>query len=132
MSARFRCPCGLILRTVHELSLCHAIAGVVKTHAAGRRVDVVRVRVGALRQVVPDSLLFCWTIVREHEHLGDAELELERVPAAVDCRGCGRQSEIASRWSVCCPSCGSGDVAVVRGDEFLVTSIDVASEVGHG
>ncbi|QZT64337.1 hydrogenase maturation nickel metallochaperone HypA [Mycolicibacterium austroafricanum] len=117
---------------MHELSLCHAIAGVVKTHAAGRRVDVVRVRVGALRQVVPDSLLFCWTIVREYEHLGNAELELERVPAAVDCRGCGRQSEITSRWSVCCPLCGSGDVAVVRGDEFLVTSIDVASEVGHG
>ncbi|CAN3128429.1 Hydrogenase maturation factor HypA [Mycobacterium sp. smrl_JER01] len=118
--------------TVHELSLCHAIAGVVKTHAAGRRVDVVRIRVGALRQVVPDSLLFCWTIVREHEHLGDAELQLEQVSAVVDCRGCGQGSEITSRWSVCCPNCGSGDVSVVRGEEFLVTSIDVATEVGHG
>jgi hydrogenase nickel incorporation protein HypA/HybF len=40
---------------VHELSLCEAIAGVVKPHAGGRHVDVVRVRIGALRQVVPES-----------------------------------------------------------------------------
>jgi hydrogenase nickel incorporation protein HypA/HybF len=41
---------------VHELSLCEAIVGVVKPYADGRHVDVVRVRIGALRQVVPESL----------------------------------------------------------------------------
>ncbi len=112
---------------VHELSLCHAIAGIVTSHAAGRPVDVVRVRVGALRQVVTDSLAFCWTIVREHEGLGDAELEIEAVPAAVECDDCGMQSEITSRYSICCPVCASGAVTVLRGEEFLVTSIDVRS-----
>ncbi len=110
---------------MHELSLCQAIAGVVKPHAAGRRVDVVRVRVGALRQVVPESLSFCWTLVRDHEDMPEAELELEFVPAEVACRSCGRQSEIASRFSVCCPHCTSADVTVVHGEEFLVTSVDV-------
>ncbi|MDY6995884.1 MAG: hydrogenase maturation nickel metallochaperone HypA [Actinomycetota bacterium] len=110
---------------MHELSLCHAIAGVVSSHAAGRTVDVVRVRVGALRQVVTDSLEFCWTIVREHEGLGDAELQIEAVPAAVECNSCGAQSEITSRFSICCPVCNSGAVSVLRGEEFLVTSIDV-------
>lgn len=110
---------------MHELSLCRAIAGVVKPHAAGRRVDVVRVQVGALRQVVPDTLSFCWTLVRDHEGMTGAELELDLVPAEVACRACGRQSAIASRWSVCCPQCDSPDVAVVRGEEFLVTSVDV-------
>jgi hydrogenase nickel incorporation protein HypA/HybF len=111
---------------MHELSLCQAIAGVVKPHAAGRRVDVVRVQVGALRQVVPESLSFCWGLVRDHEDMPDAELELEFVTAAVQCRGCGQQSDIESRWSVCCPLCGSADVTVVRGEEFLVTSVDVS------
>ena len=110
---------------MHELSLCQAIAGVVKPHAAGRRVDVVRLQVGALRQVVPDTLLFCWTLVRDHEDMPEAELELELVPAEVSCRACGRQSQIESRWSVLCPQCNSGDVEVVRGEEFLVTSVDV-------
>jgi hydrogenase nickel incorporation protein HypA/HybF len=115
---------------MHELSLCRAIAGVVTPHAAGRRVDVVRVRVGALRQVVPESLQFCWTLVREHENMPQAELELELVPARVRCRACGEQSDIESRWSVLCPQCQSGDVEVVAGEEFLVTSVDVTDAEG--
>ena len=110
---------------VHELSLCHAIAGVVKPHAAGRRVDVVRVRVGALRQVVPESLEFCWSLVRDHESMPDAELELEFVPAEVMCASCNQRSTIESRYSVRCPQCGGVDVQVVQGEEFLVTSLDV-------
>ena len=110
---------------MHELSLCHAIAGVVKPYAAGRRVDVVRVQVGALRQVVPDSLTFCWSLVRDHESMPEAELELELVAAEVSCRSCGQRSEIESRWSVCCPQCASGDVEVIRRNEFLVTSLEV-------
>lgn len=107
------------------MSLCRAIAGVVKSHAAGRRVEVVRVRVGALRQVVPDSLSFCWTLVRDHEDLPEAELELELIAAEVRCHGCGQFSEVTSQWSVACPRCGSADVSVVSGEEFLVTSVDV-------
>ena len=71
-----------------ELSLCEAIAGVVKAHADGRHVDVVRVRIGALRQVVPESLSFCWTLLRESEDMPDAELELECITAEVKCRAC--------------------------------------------
>jgi len=115
---------------MHELSLCRAIAGAVRPHAGDRRVDVVRVRVGALRQVVPETLEFCWTLVRDHEDMPDAELRLELVPAEVSCRSCGRRCPIASRFSVACPECGSADVEVVAGEEFLVTSVDVSEEKG--
>jgi hydrogenase nickel incorporation protein HypA/HybF len=111
---------------VHELSLCEAIAGVVKAHADGRHVDVVRVRIGALRQVVPESLSFCWTLLRDSEDMPDAELELECITAEVQCRSCGRQSELTSAWSIWCPQCDSSDVEVLRGNEFLVTSLDVS------
>ncbi|BAX92538.1 hydrogenase maturation nickel metallochaperone HypA [Mycobacterium shigaense] len=113
---------------MHELSLCHAIAGVVKPHAVGRHVDVVRVQVGALRQVVPESLEFCWSLVCQHldENMVDTVLELELVPAEVFCRDCTERALITSRWSVCCPSCQSADVDVLRGNEFLVTSVEVS------
>lgn len=111
---------------MHELSLCHAIAGVVRPHIADKHVEVVRVQVGMLRQVVPDSLTFCWSLIREHESMPDAQLEIEMVPAEVACRSCGQRSQITSRWSVCCPECNSGDVEVVRGNEFQVTSLDVS------
>ena len=108
------------------MSLCQAIAGVVKPYAEGRRVDVVRVQVGALRQVVPESLSFCWSMVRDHADMPEAELELEFVTAEVLCRSCGEQSQITSRWSVSCPQCESADVDVVRGNEFMVTSLEVS------
>ena len=111
---------------MHELSLCQAIAGVVKPYADGRHVDIVRVKIGALRQVVPDSLTFCWTLVRDYEDMPDAELELELVTAEVQCRSCGQRSTITSVWSLLCPGCGSADVEVLRGNEFLVTSLDVS------
>jgi len=107
------------------MSLCHAIADIVRPYGADQHVDVVRVQIGALRQVVPDSLSFCWTLIREYECLPDAQLELELIPAEVCCRSCGRRSQIASRWSVCCPGCTSDDVEVLRGNEFQVTSLDV-------
>ena len=111
---------------MHELSLCEAIVGVVKPYADGRHVDVVRVRIGALRQVVPESLSFCWTLLRDYEDMPDAELELEFVTAEVRCRSCCNESAITSQWSLLCPRCGSADVEVLRGDEFLVTSLDVS------
>jgi hydrogenase nickel incorporation protein HypA/HybF len=110
---------------VHELALCEAIAGVVRTHAKGRHVDIVRVRIGALRQVVPESLSFSWSLVREYEDLPDAELELELITAEVLCRSCQQRSEIVSQWSLLCPACYSADVEVLAGNEFLVTSLDV-------
>ncbi|MGH3543087.1 MAG: hydrogenase maturation nickel metallochaperone HypA [Mycobacterium sp.] len=111
---------------MHELSLCQAIAGVVKPYADGRHVDVVRVKIGALRQVVPESLSFCWTLVRDYEDMPDAELELEFVTTEVRCRSCGRHSTITSQWSLLCPNCEGADVEVLQGDEFLVTSLDVS------
>lgn len=111
---------------MHELSLCEAIAGMAKAYADGRHVDVVRVRIGALRQVVPESLSFCWTLVRDAEDMPEAELELECVAAEVCCRACGRRSDIASAWSIWCPQCDSSDVQVLHGNEFLLTSLDVS------
>ena len=43
---------------MHELSVSSAIVDTAIKHAAGRRVTMVHVRLGKLRQVVPDSLEF--------------------------------------------------------------------------
>ena len=109
---------------MHELSLCEAIAGVVKPYADGRHVDVVRVRIGALRQVVPESLSFCWTLLRDYEDMPDAELELEFITAEVRCRSCGNEFRPDSPI-VLCP-CGSADAAVLAGEELKILSVQVA------
>lgn len=111
---------------MHELSLCGAIADIAQRRAAGRAVDVVHVQVGQLRQVVPDTLTFCWSLVVADTDLDKAALEVERVPAVLLCGSCGEESQLGSNVTLACRGCGSLDVTVVAGDEFLVTALELA------
>ena len=109
---------------MHELAISSAVLESVLRHAGGRRVMSVKLRVGHLRQVVPDSLQFYFGHVAEGTPCEGARLSLEVVPAELRCNGCGQAwqlEEIAFR----CPSCGAGDVAVVAGEEFEVEWINV-------
>jgi len=116
---------------VHELSLSEAIAKVAVSHAGGRRVESVQVRVGALRQVVPDSLVFCWELARAPRPLlKGSRLEIEQVPGVVECSDCGARATLTA-FVLRCPACDSGLVHVVEGEEFLVTSIEVADEAAE-
>lgn len=58
-------------------------------------------------------------------------LDLELVPAEVFCRACAQRAQITSRWSVCCPACQSAEVDLLRGNEFLVTSVEVSEAFTH-
>ncbi len=73
---------------VHELSIASAIVATAARHADGNRVTVVRVRVGRLRQVVPDSLQFCFGMVARESLCEGARLELEVIPAVLRCTAC--------------------------------------------
>jgi hydrogenase nickel incorporation protein HypA/HybF len=112
---------------MHELALCGAIARIVGTHARERAVSTVRVRIGELRQVVPDSLTYCWTMVTDSTPLAGSALEVERVPARVRCDGCGHEHDLGGELDFGCPSCGAPATSVIAGEEFLVISIDVAT-----
>ena len=111
---------------MHELSVSSAVVDTVVRHAAGRRVTAVRLRVGALRQVVPESLEFYWGIVTRDTVCEGSRLEQELVAARLRCDGCD------SEWEVDVPACRcatcGGAAAVVAGQELEVESIDVRQE----
>jgi hydrogenase nickel incorporation protein HypA/HybF len=108
---------------MHELSICESIARAVVDHAGGRRVRSVKLRVGALRQVVPDTLAFCWEVAARGPLLEGSVLDVELVPGEVACPDCGTRSTL-TRFTLRCPDCG-GSVTVVAGDDLLVESIEV-------
>jgi hydrogenase nickel incorporation protein HypA/HybF len=109
---------------VHELSLSGAIVNTVVKHAAGRRVTAVDMRIGRLRQVVPDTLGFYFDIVARGTVCEGARLEQELIPARLRCNPCEREWEIDFPMFRC-PNCGGAYVEVVTGNEFEVESIDV-------
>ena len=109
---------------MHELSLSSAVVNTVVGHADGRRVSVVSLKIGQLRQVIPDSLEFYFDFVSRGTVCEGARLEYELVPAVLRCAPCGRE------WGIeipafRCPFCGGSDVGVRSGEEFQVESIEV-------
>ena len=112
---------------MHELSIARAVVAAVEKHAAGRPVEVVNLRVGTLRQVVPDSLVFYFGFVADGTVCEGARLEIEVVPAALRCEGCGAEWELAEPVFRCA-ACGSTEVEVVAGEELQVESIEIREE----
>lgn len=107
---------------MHELSIADAILRIALDHAEGRRVESVEVKIGHLRQVVPDALAFAWTLISDGTPAQGAELLLEEVPAAGVCRACGVESELPA-FPLACMRCGSVDLELVRGEELLVDAL---------
>jgi hydrogenase nickel incorporation protein HypA/HybF len=112
---------------MHELSIAEAIVRIAAAHAGERRVTSVEVRVGHLRQVVPDALAFAFELVAVGTPVEGAELELSEVPVAGRCRACGAESELDG-FPLLCPECGGLDVEVTRGEELCVEAIEVEQE----
>jgi hydrogenase nickel incorporation protein HypA/HybF len=110
---------------MHELSLCEAIAATVTKHAGDRTAAGVVVRIGHLRQVVPDALAFCWTMLTEGTDLDGCTLEIEQVPAVIACNGCGAETTLEVPLLIC-RSCEGDDVTLLSGEEFQVVSLDLS------
>ena len=112
---------------MHELSISSAVVDTVLKHAAGRPVTTVTMTVGALRQVVPESLEFYFGIVSRDTLCDGARLEQVLVPARVRCEACGDERELDDLHLFLCPACG-GASGVSAGNELQVESIEVKDE----
>lgn len=116
---------------MHELSLCGAIMDTVSEHADGRSVRTVNLRIGHFRQVVPDTLQFCWQARTAGTDFEGCELRVDYVPATVRCDRCGTTTTLAHPI-LQCGSCDSTDVVLKTGEEFVIESVDLATDSsGH-
>lgn len=126
---------------MHELSIAQAVVDTAVKHAGGRRVKLISLRLGTMRQVVFDSLDFYFGIVARDTLCEGAELEHELIDALLRCPGCDREwdpapAPLASHESVGaelalptfrCPDCGiPGEIEA--GGELEVESIEVEEE----
>jgi hydrogenase nickel incorporation protein HypA/HybF len=110
---------------MHELSLSSAIVNTAVKHADGRRVSVVNLRIGALRQVVPDTLDFYFGFVAKETVCDGARLEQELIPARLRCGTCEDEWDIDLPVFMC-RRCGpAANVEVATGNEFEVESIEI-------
>jgi hydrogenase nickel incorporation protein HypA/HybF len=108
---------------VHEFSIAAGVVDVALAHSGGRRVMVVSMRVGALRQVVPGTLATAFDLAARDTDCEGAELRLELIPVRLTCPACTLE------WSppepnFRCEECG-GPALVIAGRELEIESIEV-------
>ena len=112
---------------MHELSLSSAILETALRHADGRPVRSVQMRIGAMRQVVPESLDFYFGIVTRGTLAEGAALEVDYLPARLRCGDCAREWE-PELPMFRCPACGGAEVETLSGSEFEIEYITVEDE----
>ena len=108
---------------MHEFAIASGVVDIALAHCDGRRVTAVNLRIGALRQVVPDTLATAFELAARGTACAGARLERELVPALLYCPACAREwtpTEPAFRCFVCQEA-----AVVIGGRELEVESIEV-------
>jgi hydrogenase nickel incorporation protein HypA/HybF len=108
---------------VHELSLAKSIVETVEHHAAGHCVTEVTMTIGALRQVVPESLEFYFELASRDSVCDEAVLIQKFVPVRARCEACQAEWEPKLPLFLCTECGGSGQP--VSGEEFEIESIEI-------
>lgn len=112
---------------MHELSIAHEIIGIVQENLpAGNNhsVKIVKLKIGKLTNILPDSLTFCFDALIKDTFLDGATLDIQHIPITLQCKKCTVISEIEG-FAFVCPSCGSADIKTIAGDELRVTEIEI-------
>ncbi len=107
---------------MHELAIAQGIVSLAATHADGRRVTRVEVRVGHLRQVAPSALESAFERMALDTPVHGAELKVTEVAAEARCADCGAPA--IGGFPLACGPCGSPEMEVIAGRELSVETLE--------
>jgi hydrogenase nickel incorporation protein HypA/HybF len=118
---------------MHEASIAAGILDIVQHHVPAvdaPRVRAIRIRVGDLAGVVPDSLAFCFGAIVAGSEYGSAFLEIDRIAARGECSECGKVAALGSLPPFTCPACGSPFLITTSGDDLSVVDVELDDAAG--
>lgn len=84
----------------------------------------VTLKIGSMRQVIPQSLRFAFDVCKGKTPATGAELVIVPVPVEFCCRSCGG-SWGEEHMGYLCPFCGGTDVDMIHGMELDIDSLEV-------
>ena len=92
--------------------------------AGAKRILKLRLRVGALSGVVPESLRFAFDVVSSGTLAEGAALEIDEVPAACWCATCQGEFECGDIFNEC-PRCHDPSGELRRGRELDIAAVEL-------
>jgi len=87
------------------------------------QVKVIRLQVGALAAVVPESLRFCFDLLSRETIAYGAVIEIEAIPVVTRCEKCNIYFEVEN-YVFLCPRCGEPTLELVSGRELSLLNIE--------
>jgi hydrogenase nickel incorporation protein HypA/HybF len=115
---------------MHELGIAQNILEIVQQSVPDGQaaaVRYIRIRIGQLSGVVPDSLDFCFSAIVGETAMKQASLTIEQVPTIFRCRDCLSRFQIEGLVFLC-PTCKSANLELVSGKELEIVEIELAEE----
>ena len=112
---------------MHELGLTQHLVEIAESAARANgasQVRSVKVEIGALAGVVPESVEFCFDACSRGTLLEGSRLEIVFIPGRGRCYDC--QAECAlDTYTVACPACGGFSLERLQGEELRVIEMEV-------
>ncbi len=112
---------------MHEMSIAQSLIEIIeeemRKHDA-KFLRAVRLKIGQLSAVVPESLSFCFDVITAGTPLEGAELIMEIVPLKGVCRTCGQTFDIEN-YAFSCPECRSTGIETVSGQDLSIVEMEV-------
>jgi hydrogenase nickel incorporation protein HypA/HybF len=115
---------------VHELSIAQSLLEIALEEAERhdmRQIKLIKLQVGEMAAVVPESLTFCFDMVSRDTIATGAALEIETVPVVARCSGCKFVFEVENQVFLC-PQCGEPSLDLISGRDLSLVSIE--GEIG--
>jgi hydrogenase nickel incorporation protein HypA/HybF len=115
---------------MHELAIAQNILEIVQQSVPenqAQSVRGIRIRVGQLSGIVPDSLDFCFSAIVNDTEMQKARLAIEQIPTLSQCKSCAHRFGIED-WIFVCPVCQSTDLEMISGKELEIVEIELEDE----
>jgi hydrogenase nickel incorporation protein HypA/HybF len=116
---------------MHELSVAQEILGIVNQYLSNplpNTVKSIKVKVGKLSNILPDSLTFCFEALTSQTPLEGTKIEILQIPVKIICINCNKESEIDPPVFAC-PVCGNNRIKIISGTELQVDEIELFDEI---
>ncbi len=94
------------------------------TEHGAKQLKKLKIRVGALTAVDPQSLVFCFEVYTHGTSMEGAILEIEDIPLMGRCNDCHEEFRIDILFPGC-PRCSNSTIEHISGHELDIVSMEV-------
>ena len=108
---------------MHELAIMGRVVADLERRVDPARVSCVRLQIGQLAGVLPETIQFCFSLCTRGTALDGARLEIDEVRGRGRCRRCGAEIHMQTEGDLC--RCGSPEIEVLGGQELRVQTVEV-------